>query len=192
MNAEARKEIRRVLMGKTMLTQDGRLSAMKAGDFRIPLGVTDGAASVRFLGILRRGCRLELSCSPEEGLKLAKRRMQSIGRGLILAELPDSAACLIRYVLTKPAVLVYEKGENGPLLTAWAGRGLMGLLSARRAVKSFLRDMPAQMSVAETLPKEAKKKKLSRKEKRLARKNKAKAQDADAGKAAEPGAKGEE
>ena len=181
MTREARNEIRKVLLGKTMLTQDGKLTAMKAGDFRLPLGVTDGAASARFLGIFRRGCRLEISCSEKEARKLAERRMLDLGRALVLAEQPEAAACLIRYVLTKPAVLVFDFDERGPVLTAWTGKGLMGLLSLRRAIKAFTRDLPGQMRVGEALEKERRQKKRAKKERKLERKQR---KNRNAGKAA--------
>ncbi len=44
--------------------------------------------------------------------------MDRIGRGLALREAPDTSACLIRYLLTKPTVLTMEIIEETPVIIA--------------------------------------------------------------------------
>ena len=92
--------------------------------------------------------------------------MRQIGRGLSLREQPEAAACLIRYVLTRPAVLTFRYTDGIPVLTAWTGRGLLGWISLRRALAAFARHAPKTLKVSDReLPKETKKKK-PRKEKK--------------------------
>ncbi len=149
MNREAKQEIRRVLMGRTEPAPDGRLTAMAKGRIRIPLGISDGAAAVRFLGIFRKARRLKVSCPKEKAVSLAAAVMRDCGRELILPAQPGTAACLIRYALTRPAVLVFSYQDGIPLLTAWTGRGLTGLISVRLALKSFIRKMPKQFELSD-------------------------------------------
>ena len=45
------KEIKEVLLGRTKLLPDGRLSTLEEGDYMMPRGVMDGATGVRILGV---------------------------------------------------------------------------------------------------------------------------------------------
>lgn len=174
MNRKARQEIRRVLMGRTDLAEDGRLVAIEKGRLRIPFGIADGAGAACFFGISKKARRLDVSCSMQKARSSAVSVMQDIGRELYLPEQPEAAACLIRYVLTRPAVLIFDYQNNVPMLTAWTGRGLTGWISLRRALKAFLKRMPKQFTLSDKpLPKDsdAEQKKLKKKEKRDQRNN---------------------
>ena len=138
------REIRNVLLGKTVPGEDGRLTVMAQGEFRIPLGVGDGADAVRLFGMTRRVTAYESKWKEKKTLAAAAESMRNIGRGLSLREQPKAAACLIRYVFGRPAVLVFRYQEGIPVLTAWAGRGLAGWLSLRRAVSDFERGLPEE------------------------------------------------
>ena len=173
MKRAAKQEIARVLMGRTLIAEDGRLVAMGKGELRMPLGITDGAISARFFGVGRREQRLEAACTEKRARQIAFEVMKDIGRGLYLPEQPDAVACLIRYVLTGPAVLVFDYREEIPILTAWAGRSLTGWISRRRALSAFLKKMPKQLKPS---TKEAPKDDIEKKKKkeRRARKKKIK------------------
>lgn len=180
MKREEKREIRRALMGRVLPTEDGRLTVMEKGQTRLPIGVSDGAGAVRFLGIRKKAKRLELSCSREEALSLARKQMEDIGRVLYLSQQPEAAACLIRYLLTRPAVLVFRFQEDVPVLTAWAGRGLTGWISNRRALRAFVKRMPEKMRLSEEpLPKdpEAREKAEARKQRKENKKNKQQQRD---------------
>lgn len=172
MNREARQELRRVLLGRTEPTPDGRLTAMKKGQLRVPLGVADGATAVRFLGIFKKAKRLKVSCPEKKARELAAGVMREVGRELILPEQPKAAACLIRYVLFRPAVLVFDYQDSIPVLTAWTGRGLTGLISVRRALKSFLKKMPQQFAVSDKEVPKDRDEELERQEKERRRRQK--------------------
>lgn len=149
MNREARQEIRRALLGRTQLTQDGRLSVLEKGQFALSNGVADGAGVVRFLGVSRKSKRLKVNCPETKARQLAAGVMSGIGRGLYLSQQPDAPACVIRYVLTRPAVLVFCYQDGIPVLSAFSGRSLTGWLSNRRALRRFIKNMPQQFSVSE-------------------------------------------
>lgn len=158
MNREAKQELRRVLMGRTLIAEDGRLVAMEKGQLRMPMGVSDGAGAAGLLGICKRVHRLKVSCSEPQARKIAAELMAKIGRGLYLPSQPDSVACLIRYYLTRPTVLVFDYQDGIPLLTAWTGRGITAWLSLRRALRDFEKLMPKQMTLStEPLPQEQEK-----------------------------------
>ncbi|MBQ1677939.1 MAG: hypothetical protein II062_00205 [Oscillospiraceae bacterium] len=172
MNREARQEIRRALLGRTQLAQDGRLTVLEKGQFALSNGVADGAGAVRFLGVCRKSKRLRVNCPETKARQLAVGVMGSIGRGLYLSQQPEAAACVIRYVLTRPAVLVFAYQDGIPVLTAFSGRSLTGWLSNRRALRSFIRNMPQQFSVSEKpvpVDKDEEQEKKAKEEKRRAR-----------------------
>lgn len=148
MTKEARQEIRRVLMGRTAPTQDGRLAALEKGQHRMPVGITDGAGAACFFGICKKARRLKASCAEPKAKLLAAQIMRDVGRELYLPRQPEAAACLIRYVLTRPAVLVFDYQDGVPVLTAWTGRGLTGWISLRRALRAFLKRLPKQLSLS--------------------------------------------
>jgi len=145
-----KKEIRDLLLGKAILDEDGKLIVPEAGIFRIPQGIVDGAGAVRFFGIKKKEFRYASSFDEEQTMSEAARCMQNIGRGLHLREHPDAAACLIRYVLTRPVILTFRYVDGDPLLNAWTGRGPTGWISIRRAARAFERELPDDIHIAVT------------------------------------------
>ena len=136
-----KKEIRNLLLGKAVVDEEGRLVTPEAGTFRVPNGIADGAGAVRFLGVSGKTQCYESDLSEEELADRAAECMRSIGRGVYLRQHPDAAACLIRYVLTRPALLVFRRVEGLGVLTAWTGRGIMSWASRLRAIRAFERVM---------------------------------------------------
>ena len=145
-----RAEIKRVLLGRAVLADDGRLMAIPAGTLmKTPIGIGDGATAVRFLGVSRRIRRYATKDGRSRVNATVTKAMQNIGRGLILNEQPEATACLIRYILTRPAVLVFTWEDGTPTLTAWTGRGLTGWISLRRAIKAFEKGLPDTITANE-------------------------------------------
>ena len=158
-------EIKRVLMGRAVLATDGRLIAIPAGTImKTPIGIGDGATAVFFLGVRRRIRRYETKDGRARVTEAARKAMQNIGRGLILNEQPEAVACLMRYILTRPAVLVFTWEDGAPTLTAWTGRWFTGWLSLRRAIKAFEKGLPDSMTASEV--RASQEEKRLRKEKR--------------------------
>ena len=151
MKKEARQEIRRALLGRTEPAEDGRLVVLEKGQVsNLVYGVSDGAGAVRILGVRKKAKRLTVSCPEARAREIAYKLMGEIGRVLYLNELPKAPACLIRYVITRPAVLIFDYEDGVPILSAWSGRGLTGWISNRRALSAFIRRMPGKlMSVSE-------------------------------------------
>ncbi len=136
MTKAEKKEIRSVLLGRTVLAENGMITTLEPG-FHLSAGIADGAAAVMLWGIKKKSWRFETKFSRQKTLKEASSAMQNIGRGLILREQPEVSACLIRYLLTRPVVLIFSYVEDVPVLSAWTGRGLSGWLSQKRALKAF-------------------------------------------------------
>ena len=136
-----KKEIRNLLLGKAVVDEEGRLVTPEAGTFRVPNGIADGAGAVRFLGVSGKTQYYETDLSEEEIMSRAREHMRNSGRGVFLRQHPDAAACLIRYVLTRPALLVFRWVEGQGVLTAWTGRGIMSWASRLRAIRAFERSM---------------------------------------------------
>lgn len=149
MTNEQKREIRSLLLGKTQLAEDGILVALRPGEFGILNGVGDGAGAVRFLGIGRRTQLLSSKVPEARTLEIGWEIMKDIGRRVYLQETPEAACCLIRYILTRPALLILQYIDGKPVLTAWAGRGATAWISRRRAIKAFLKRMPKQLTAAQ-------------------------------------------
>ena len=169
------KEIRQVLLGKTKLLNDGRLSSLEAGDYMMPRGIADGAGAVRFFGVARRARVLDGRLSEWKLKEAVRKAMQNIGRGLVLQEDPEAIACLLRYVLTKPAVLCFHYQGEQPVLAAYSGRGLTGWISRRRAMNTFRKQLPDTVEISDLVPpdlnkEERARKKQEKKEAKLAKK----------------------
>ena len=143
----AEKEIRSVLLGRTLMREDGTLSVPEKGEFYLSGGVTDGAGALRFLGMSKKSIVLETRRVEWDVKQTLRRIFQSMGRGVNLREQPETIACIIRYVLTKPLLLTFEYREGFPVVTAWTGRSPMGLLSIRRAFKTIEKELPQDIFV---------------------------------------------
>lgn len=149
MTIEQKKEIRNVLLGRTQPTEDGRIAALRPGEIGTLQGVGDGAGAVRFLGIGRKAKLLSSKVPELRSKEIAYEIMKDIGRRVYLWQQPETPACLIRYILTRPVLLTFDYLEGKPVLTAWAGRGITGWISRRRAISAFLKRMPKQMTTAQ-------------------------------------------
>ena len=160
-----KKEIRSILLGRILLTEDGKMTSVGKGDFYLPVGVSDGASAVRFLGIARKARVYRSTLSREETLQTGQRLMLDLGRALVLREQPETAACFIRYLATRPAVLTFRYVEDQLVLTAWAPRGLTGRISLRRALASFERRLPGEITRTDEKPPEEPKKAKQEKKK---------------------------
>ena len=155
-----KKEIRSLLLGKAVLDDEGKLITPEAGIIRLPQGIADGATAVRFLGITAKKRLYDSDLSEEELMAEAFECMRNIGRGVRLRHQPDAAACLLRYVLTRPAILTFRCVDGHGLLTAWTGRGLTGWISQLRAIRAFERPLSEVLRLSSAaMPEEEKEKK---------------------------------
>ena len=164
-----KKEIRDLLLGKAVLDDDGKLVTPETGTFRLPLGIVDGASTVRFLGIRENRRFYKSELSEKELMAEAEKTMRDIGRGVRLRQQPDAVACLIRYVLTRPVILVFRIEDGCGILSAWAGRSLTGRISRLRAIHAFEKPLADILRITEVGPAAAPEEKKSRKSRRSAR-----------------------
>ncbi len=173
------KDVRTVLLGRTSLLEDGRLISYAPGEFNIMNGISDGAGSVLFFGMSRRSRVCSTKFSERKACEAARKAMQEIGRGVVLRSDPEVPACLIRYILTKPAVVTFTYAEGVPVVTVYAGRGLTALISIRRAFAAFADELPEGMTVTKEKgpepPKEDREKKKKEKKEKKEKKKKRKA-----------------
>ena len=155
MTKEEKREIRQVLLGRTIMAEDGRITALEQG-LHLSAGVSDGAGAVRFFGIASKSCCFDTSLDEQQTMNAAAKAMFEIGRGVILRTQPQAAACLIRYLIGKPVVLAFRYMDGVPILTIWSGRSIMGWISRRRAINVFVSELPegVRPSLA-SVPKEA-------------------------------------
>lgn len=149
-----KREIRDLLLGKTVLDEEGRLTTPGAGTLRLPQGIPPGAGAVRFFGVGGKSRRYVTALEEKEILAEVRGGMARLGRAVRLREQPRAAACLIRYVLTLPVLLIFHPSEDGWMLTAWSGRGLTACFSRRRALHAFDKSLSALFAPGEE-PEEA-------------------------------------
>ncbi len=155
---ETELEIREALMGNTIPMEKGHLRTMGPDDYRLPIGVADGANAVRFLGVRQNSKVLLTELKPAELDRAVRKSMHKVGRSLLLLGQPDIPACLIRYVLTRPAIITVRYIDDVPVVTSWAARGATGWISNLRALASFKKQLPDSISFADDAeaPKEEK------------------------------------
>lgn len=169
--AKRDKEIREVLRGRTKLLEDGRFASLGPDDYVIPTGISDGATAVRLLGVMRRARILETKLTDWKLKEVVRKAMQDSGRGLVLTGQPETLACFMRYVLTRPALLTFVVKDDLPIVTAYTGRGLTGFISMARALKTFQKNLPDTVTFSDTpAPNEVKLEKEKKKQEKKKKK----------------------
>lgn len=171
------KEIRKILLGRTKLLDDGRLSTLEEGDYMMPRGIVDGATGVRILGVMRRAKVLESELSDEMLRKTVVKAMQNIGRGIELQAAPEECACLLRYLLSRPAVLCFYYEDELPVVAAYTGRGLTGFISMARAFARFRKELPESVKYADKAAPDHRKEERAQKKREKAEKKQARKEE---------------
>ena len=158
------KEIKQVLLGRTKLLADGRLSTLVEGDFMMPRGIVDGATGVRFLGVMRKAKVLTSELPDRKLRETVVKAMQNIGRGIELQASEEECACLLRYLLSRPAVLCFFYEDGLPVVAVYTGRGLTGIVSIIRAFSKFRKELPDTVKFSdEAAPDHRKEERLQKK-----------------------------
>lgn len=148
---EARtREIREVLLGNLVQGEDKRL-AVREELFSTPWGIEDGAAETLLFGIMCRTFHYETTLrNHAQAIFRVGKAMQDIGRGLDLITAPDMAACMVKSLLFRPVVLVFEEmnseeGKPELLLHAYCGRAVTSPITITRAVSRFEKSLPPEV-----------------------------------------------
>ena len=170
---ETEREIRKIFLGRTILMDDGKLSVAGPDDIWIASGVSDGALGIRILGVGHKAVSLQTSLGEEETKEKIQKAMKDIGRGLFLPSQPEVIGCLLRFVLTKPAILTFTYREGVPVLTVWAGRGATAWLARKRALSRLKKKLPEEITYTEdAAPEEPQEEKAPKKKRPSAKERK--------------------
>lgn len=135
-----KKEIRRILLGRLALTEDGRLTADRT-DRRIRFqGLVNGWGAVRFLGVAHRERNYQLA--DEASAKEAGQILSRMGRAVELRETPEASACLCRFFMAPPVLVTVETEGKRLRVAAFTGRDPLAPLLCRRALNGFEQELP--------------------------------------------------
>ena len=155
---EARtREIREVLLGNLVQGEDLRLS-VREDRFVTPWGIEDGATETLLFGIMCRTYYYETTLKNNaQALFRVGKAMQDVGRGLNLVTAPNMAACMVKSLLFRPVVLVFEEmededGKPALMLHAYCSRTLTSLIPIARAVSRLEKYLPEQVYRKGTQP----------------------------------------
>lgn len=130
-----KKEIRSILLGKLVRTED-RVWTVAPEGTRIPFqGMSDGSGDVRLFGITCRQRSYRAEENLDELFSAARDSLEEIGKPLRLKSAPRAAACLYRSLLTAPVLLVLEEGKKTLTLSAYTGRAIMAGFSCSTAAR---------------------------------------------------------
>lgn len=141
------REIRQILLGRTMWTQDGCLEALQKGQRIRFQGMGNGWGAVHFLGIARRERTYQLPANTPA--KLAAELLNRMGRPVRLAEQPKVSACLCRYLMSAPVLLTAEREGNQLRLSAFTAKGALSALICLRALNTFEKGLPETVKPVE-------------------------------------------
>ena len=142
---ETEMEIREALLGNTIPMENGHLRTMTEADYRLPHGVSDSGAAVRFLGVRQRSVVLSSELGKKALLKTVRKSLHFVGRTLVLMGQPETPCCIIRYVTTRPAIVTVRYINGVPVATAWSAKGMTGWISNRRALSSLRKQLPPEI-----------------------------------------------
>lgn len=139
------KEIRDILLGRIVRLDENLWGAAPAGTRFHFYGVRDGAGDVRLFGVTHRShCYQTGETEPAIAFAAAETVLNSMGRPMRLASVPDGKACLYAPNWIAPVVLTLARDGNGLLLTAYTGRSLLiGQVRCRIALWIFEQRLPA-------------------------------------------------
>lgn len=142
---EQTREIRQILNGRYLVTEDGRLAAVPKGErrpIRLFQGHTTGRTALRILGISHRSDSVLLPNSTNTG-KLEE-VMKTMGRLVSLKETEDVTAGLCPCQMAAPVLLVAKIEGDRLDLTAYTPRGIFAHLANRACTKRLKDKMTDQ------------------------------------------------
>lgn len=140
-------EIRQLLLGRTVWTKDGCLTALPKGQRMRFQGMGNGWGAVHFLGITYRERGYQLAANAPA--KLPAELLYRMGRPVRLEERPKASACLCRYLMSAPVLLTAEREGNLLRVSAFTAKGALSALTCLRALNTFEKGLPETVTPLE-------------------------------------------
>lgn len=134
------KEIRRILLGQLMRTEDGRLAAAQSGQRMRFQGLVNGWGAVRFLGVTHRERKYQMV--NKVSVKEARNILSRMGQAVELREMPKASACLCRLFMMPPVLVAVETDGTQLRVMAFTGRDLLAPSLCRRTLNAFEKGLP--------------------------------------------------
>lgn len=137
---KANEEIRKILMGKTVLTEEGKLTTRSKGQFSLPQGVRNGSGAVRLFGVSKRQRSYRLTKKLSD--KQIEQLLAHMGRGVVLAQTPQVYACLRQYAMTDPVLLQAQAIGQTLQVSAFTARTPWAALLCRSTLNTLEKLLP--------------------------------------------------
>lgn len=147
MAKELEREIKKILMGRSMRNEEGWLVALPEDARMVFNGVVSGAGAVHFRGLAVRSKVLQVPQDGEQAFQAALGAIETMGVPVDLEYQPDALCCLRRYFFGKPVLLMAVYGGYGQV-TAWAytGKRLLAGMACGRTLREFTKKINAQLN----------------------------------------------
>lgn len=161
-----KKEIRRLLLGYFTYDEDNNLMAAERG-FRLrSLGLLNGTAGARILGVGVRRRSYDYSEELEPILETCMAAFSQIGRRVILDEGAEIPAVFYSPYFFNPSVLTAEEEEGRVVVSVYTARSIAIIWNAAHAFRQWRRHMPDGLREKDLSKEQAEEKKASRKQKK--------------------------
>ena len=143
------KEVRKALLGNLEIGEDSRLVPVTGPNLNW-WGTADGSFGTRLFGIAEKRVLYTSKQGETATVYNAAKAMENIGRGIAFETVYAGAACILRHLLFRPVVLIFEADEEeGYVLTAYCGRDILTYSSIKRAIKLFEANKPSGLKRTE-------------------------------------------
>lgn len=143
MNKRLKKELKRVLSGRTIMDNNGVLMALPEGHRMLFQGVLSGWGSVQFWGVAVQEYCFKLADDGGEAYEIVLAAMQALGRMVYLEQRDTALCCIRRYAMSRPVVLAaIHEGDGLVRLSLYTGKGAVAKMIQRRALQDFCRALP--------------------------------------------------
>ena len=141
------REIRQILLGRTVWTQDGCLEALQKGQRMRFQGMGNGWGALHFLGIASRERSYQLPANAPG--KLSEELLYRMGRPVRLMEQPKVSACLCRHLMSAPVLLTGEQKGSILRVSVLTAKGVLSALTCLRTLNTFEKGLPETVKPVE-------------------------------------------
>lgn len=139
MDKQLKKELRKLLTGRTIRDEEGWLIAIPDGSYFIYHGVTDRTGYRR---IKCREERVQVASDNEQAFHKVLKGLRDVGLLVNMQTKPNALCALCRFFLTKAVVLcVVPEGSGLVLVQAYTGRSFTAGICCRLAIAKLIKKM---------------------------------------------------